>query len=87
MLKVTPMDGGVEVMAYGSGIDLVSDLCQVIANIHHSLLTGPNGAMMAEGFKKIMQASLEDDSPVWDRGKTGQGLTATVIMEDLRRDQ
>lgn len=87
MLKVTPMDGGVEVTAFGSGLDLVTDLCQVIANIHHSLLTGANGAMMAEGFKKIMQASLEDDSPVWDRGKTGQGLTATVIMEDLRRDQ
>lgn len=87
MLKVTSKGGGVEVTACGSGLDLVTDLSQVIANIYHSLLTGPNGAMMAEGFKKIMQASLEDDSPVWDRGKTGQGLTATVIMEDLRRDQ
>ena len=87
MLNVTSKDGGVEVKAFGSGLDLVTDLCQVIANIHHSLLTGPNGAMMAEGFKKIMQASLEDDSPVWDRGKTGQGLTATIMMEDLRRDQ
>ena len=87
MLNVTSKDGGVEVTAFGSGLDLVTDLCAVIANIHHSLLTGPNGDTLAEGFKKILQASLEDDSPVWSWEKMGKGMTATIIMEDLRRDQ
>lgn len=87
MLNVTSKNGGVEVTACGSGLDLVTDLCQVIANIHKSMLTGPNGAMMAEGFKRIMQASLADDSPVWDRSKDSQRMTGMVIMEDLHRDQ
>ena len=87
MLKVTPMDGGVEVEISGSGLDMVNDLCQVIATIHHSLLPGPNGDILAEGFKRILQASLEDDSPVWSWEKMGKGMTGTVIMEDLRRDQ
>lgn len=87
MLKVTPIEGGVNVTAYGTGLDLVDDICHVIGSIYHSISEQPDGAKLAKGFKIAIQTALVDDSPVWDREQVIPRLEGTILMEDRRRDQ
>lgn len=67
---------GVEVIAFGSALEMVGDVLNIVQAIHGDMSRLSYGERKAEFFRKALIAGLSPDSPVW---RPCQGDVTSVV--------
>lgn len=77
MVKAEVGEGrSVKVIAFGSALELVGDVLNIVQTIHSDMSRLSHGERKAEFFHKALIAGLSPDSPVW---RPCQGDVTSVV--------
>lgn len=84
MIKFIKQDGMTMLETNGTLIELAADVAFLVAQIYHRI--GDESAK--HQFKQMMQVTVIDSSPVWDKKTVVRGqvdISRTVDMTELRK--